>query len=139
MDHPLFDRVFEQGESNLPVKPRSILDDSETAIRAKHSAIAQVQRNANPEWLEAFRQALERVARSQHRFTSDAIWEEFERQSNRPSQHEPRAAGAVVVKAIKDRVIFPVTNLFWKSNRSTCHHRPKQVYQSLIYSGERGL
>lgn len=138
IQNSLLDQIFEPGESNLSVKPRSILDDPESAIRAKHSAIAQVQRNANPEWLDAFRQALERVARSQYRFTSDAIWEEFERQLDRPSQHEPRAAGAVVVKAIKDGVIVPEANLFWRSTSPRCHNRPKRVYRSLIYSGERG-
>lgn len=106
------------------------------SVRAKRTAIAQVQRNANPEWMDAFRLALENVARNQWRFTSDAIWEELER-GTCPPQHEPRAAGAVVVKAIKDKVIFPVTNLFWKSERPLCHNRPKQVYQSLIYNGNK--
>lgn len=122
---PLFDQVFD-GSPEPTGPPLSGQD-------LKESGIAEVQRNANPEWLEAFRLALERVARSQRRFTSDAIWEEFEK-GDTPYQHEPRAAGAVVVKAIKDGVIVPVTSLFWKSNRPLCHHRPKQVYQSLIYT-----
>lgn len=108
------------------------LFDVITANEAKRAAIAQVERNANPEWLDAFRAALEKVARNQLQFTSDAVWEQFEKDWPRPYQHEPRAAGAVVVGAIKDGVIVTVKNMFWKSKRRTCHARPKQVYQSLI-------
>ena len=110
---PLFDRVKE-GEQR------------------KRDAITQVKEHANPDWIDSFRAALARVAYSQYQFTSDAVWDEFERSVNKPSQHEPRAAGAVMVQGIKTGLIRPVKNLFWKSTRPACHRRPKQVYQSLV-------
>ncbi len=110
-----------------------------TAVEVKREAIARVERNANQDWLDAFRRALEIVARRTLRFTADAIWEQFEKDYPQPYQHEPRAAGPVVVRAIKDGVIVTVKNMFWNSNRRSCHNRPIQVYQSLIYSGQTEL
>lgn len=111
-------------------------DPLPTAVEAKQAAIAQVERNANKEWLEAFRRALEKAARRKLRFTADDIWDDFERDYPQPAQHEPRAAGAVVVKAIKDGVIVTVKNMFWNSRRKSCHNRPIQVYQSLVFKGD---
>lgn len=116
---PLFDQIF--------------AGPAITAVEAKREAIARVERNANEEWLKAFRRALETVARRRLRFTADAIWEQFEKDYPQPETHDPRAAGPVVLRAIKDGVIFKVQNMFWNSNRRSCHGRPIQVLQSLIY------
>lgn len=117
------------------IKAKLFAGQPVTAEAARDEAIARVENNANQDWLDAFRRALERVARGRLHFNTDPVWEEFEREYPQPKQHEPRAAGAVVVKAMRDGVISP-TDMFWASNRKSCHKRPLRVYRSLIFDGE---
>lgn len=115
---PLFDQIFS--------------GPAITAVEVKREAIARVERNANPEWKAAFRRALEYVAKRQLMFTADPVWKRFEQDYPHPETHEPRAAGAIVVQAMKDKVIV-TTDQFWNSERRSCHGRKIQAYRSLIY------
>lgn len=107
--------------------------DAVAAQADKRAAIKRVADHANKAWLNVFYSALERVAHRLPHFTADDVWQEYESTPDRPTQHEPRAAGAVVVRAIKTGLIRPVENSFKRSNRRSCHNRPIQVYESLIY------
>lgn len=127
---PLFDRALDQMQAEAHGPHLRLI----AAQVARLEAIAAVDKNANKEWMAAFRRALEVVARQKLRFTADDVWEQLEKDYHPlPEQHEPRAAGAVVVRAIKDGVIVTVKNMFWNSRRKSCHNRPIQVYQSLIF------
>lgn len=119
-------------EPNQPLFEHVFSGPAISAQEVKREAIARVERNANKEWLEAFRRALEYVAKRQLMFTADSVWKRLERDYPHPETHEPRAAGAVVVRAIKDKVII-TTNEFWNSDRRSCHGRKIQAYRSLIY------
>lgn len=105
-----------------------------TAEQVTEEAIDRVERNAHDEWLAAFRAAIEKVARGHLHFNTDPVWHEFEKEYP-PTDQEPRAAGAVVRKAMKDGIIAP-TDMYWNSNRKSCHRRPLRVYRSLIFEGE---
>ena len=99
----------------------------------KREAIDRAARGASLEWRNAFRQALEKVARERLRFTADPVWKVFEQDFRDWQSAHPRAAGAVVLRAMKDGVIVKVVNMFWNSKRRSCHGRPIQVYQSTIF------
>lgn len=120
-------------EPNQPLFRDLFAGPAITAAEVKNEAIARVGRNANPEWMAAYRRALETVARRTLRFSADEIWIQFEKDYPHPETHDPRAAGAVVVKAMKDGVIIKVQNMFRNSTRRSCHNRPLQILQSMIY------
>lgn len=131
---PLFDPLdrMEQ-EAHAPRKTHRL--QLVEAREAKNAAIEQVERNAKKEWLEAFLRAYRVTARQKLRFSADDVWDTFLADYPTPLTHNPKAAGAVAVRAMKEKVIVSVVNMFWKSRRKSCHNRPIQVYQSLIFKG----
>jgi hypothetical protein len=149
MAEPLFDLLFDDFANTdrrvanqkhyPPVRQREPQSfDPEVADVARDAAIEQVEANADPDWKEAFYQAVETVAGRMEEFTADEVWEHLSTVPNVPKQHEPRAAGAVIVRAMKNGVIRAKPNFFQKSRRRSCHSSPIQVYESRIYGEVNG-
>ena len=107
-------------------------DEAETT-EATREAIERADTNANPDWKNAFYESLVTVAERTLEFSADEIWEHLLSQPGIPAQHEPRAAGAVILRAVRAHVIKIKPNYFVKSRRRSCHSSPIQVYESLIY------
>lgn len=107
-----------------------------TAEESKQEAIARVARHTPDEWKAAFMRAIVYVARRRVRFNADPVWTQFQRDYCAWEDAHPRAAGHVVLQAVKDGTIVIVKNMFWNSERRSCHGRPIQVYQSCIFEQE---
>ncbi len=120
----------------MPTSPPEETFDLEIARMARDAALEQVEANANPEWSELFYSTLEAVATEMPEFTADEVWERLSQIPNVPHQHQPRAAGPIVVRAMKAGVIRKANKLPRKSNRASCHHRPISIYESLVYSAQ---
>lgn len=88
-------------------------------------SIDRAEAHADAIWTMEAHKAVREVAKRQGVFTTDAVWEEIERTG--AFTHEPRALGAVMLRAIKDGLIM-ATGAYRKSRRTSCHHRPIRVY-----------
>lgn len=94
-----------------------------------NEAIQRVGENANAAWMAAAFSAVERVARSQPRFTTDDAKRVMEPGYH---THEPRAWGAVMTRAANE-LLCRAEPVHWKSQRSVSHSRPQRVWHSLVY------
>lgn len=100
------------------------LFDFDAGLRLKEQGIAQVEANANPAWKqEAHRQVLI-LAQAGAEFTTDDVWARLEGRQETP---EPRAMGAVMLKASRQGVIR-MTGQFRQSKRPECHGRRIAVW-----------
>lgn len=105
------------------------LFDALAAIQATNEAIERVDRNANPDWKTHARAAIQFLARTRQEFTTDDVWE-FMHQRGHDAPHEPRALGALMREAAKQRLI-EATDRVRPSERPQCHMNPKRVWRSL--------
>lgn len=96
---------------------------------ARDYAIATVQAHANPDWIDYARWMVERVARANEFFISDAVWE-----AGLPKVSESRALGAVMVWAKREELIEP-TDRFRTSTQKGCHRQQRRVWHSLVFEG----
>lgn len=88
----------------------------------RDESIKKVEENADAEWLEAAYEAVLKVAKRCDMFTSDDVWAEVDLPAR-----EPRAMGAVMMKAYRNGVIQPTT--YWQeSRRRSAHARPLRVW-----------
>lgn len=99
---------------------------TEEALARDH-AIATVEAHANPEWIAYARWMVERVARANEFFISDAVWE-----AGLPKVSESRALGPVMLWAQREGFIVP-TNTTRPSAQPGCHKMPRRVWHSSIY------
>lgn len=102
---------------------------TEEALARDH-AIATVEAHANPDWIAYARWMVERVARANEFFISDAVWE-----AGLPKVSESRALGPVMLWAKKQRFIEP-TGRWEMSKQKGCNGMHRDVWHSLIYGGE---
>lgn len=123
-----YDRIYPEPSV---VQPETF--DPELARVARDAALDQVEANTSSDWGELFYSTIEAVASEMQEFSTDEVWERLSRMPNVPKQHQPRAAGPVVIRAMKAGVIRKADKLPRKSNRASCHHRPIAVYESLIF------
>ena len=96
----------------------------DAARAARDAAIMQVDGNADPDWKDAARDAVLKVAHRKHQFTTDDVWEELG--ENLP--HEKRAIGPVMLELVRTGRIVKVPNTTQVSSRPEAHMNPKQVY-----------
>jgi hypothetical protein len=100
-----------------------------TPQEARDEALERVEENAHADWLMAAEWAVTGLAFNYEEFTSDDIWKAVNEQGF--STHEPRAMGAVMVKAARAGMIAP-TDRWVQSKRTACHGRPIRVWRSLL-------
>jgi hypothetical protein len=90
--------------------------------------LQRVENNANEAWKDKAYQIVQRLCATRADFTTDEIWEELKKTDEHT--HEPRAIGAIVMRAARARLCEP-TDRYKKSTRPECHRRPIQVWKSL--------
>ena len=101
-----------------------------TARTLRDAAIAQVEANADTEWIDAAQAALRFVCRRFDTMTVDDVQEELARRGvERP--REGRAMGAVMTCAKREGLITP-TGSYRASEQPQCHGNPRQVWRSLL-------
>jgi hypothetical protein len=95
-------------------------------------SILQVHLNANAEWERYALACIAVVASTHSDFTADEVAEQMARKTDAPKTHEPRAMGAVMLKAAAEGLIDS-TEEFKASTRSSTHNSPRRVWRSLIF------
>ena len=103
-----------------------------TLDEIKHNAIDTVESNAHAEWLSAAERVVMHLATHRPHFTSDDVWRELDKLQVKT--HEPRALGAVMRKASRNRVIYR-TGRTVDSLRASRHLAPIAIWGSKIYRG----
>lgn len=91
-------------------------------LPAKITAIARVERHADPAWLASARSTLRHLCARQFYLNSDSLWLALE-QAGVPMPHEPRALGAVMRWGVREGLI-KATGEYEPSWREACHQRP---------------
>jgi hypothetical protein len=92
----------------------------------RDSGIQKADEHADPKWRRDALATVRRCAESRSLFTTDLVWEHMESET-----HEPRAMGAVMLRAQKLGWIQPSEN--WElSRRPECHRRPIRVWRSRL-------
>lgn len=104
--------------------------DGMGAPSAKIIALAKVEANADPAWLDIAAFGVSQLAASRDAFTTDDVWEWLDR--NTPLRpHEPRAMGAVMRKSAAAGTI-EASGLYEQSSREVNHNRPVMIWRSLV-------
>lgn len=103
--------------------------NSVAGTATREMAIEQIDSNTSENWKAAAMQALQKVAATVERFTTDLVWEVLDGEP-----HDNRAMGPVMRRAWKAGLIEP-TDQHELSERPQCHRRPMRVWQSLVYRG----
>lgn len=98
------------------------------AIQARDEAIARVQENAPPDWMQEARRTVLAIAETRSSFTTDDVWAALE-----GAPPEPRALGAVM-KGLSREGKIRATSAWRQSVRAECHARPVRVWEK----GARG-
>jgi hypothetical protein len=101
-------------------------DTPTTAETVRDRHIAQVEHNANPDWLTAAHHTVAQLAAQHHEFTTDDMWQAL---AHIDAPHEPRAMGAVMVEAAR-RGLITKTDRVTNSRRTQCHARPIAIWKS---------
>ena len=104
-------------------------------IETKDEAIDRVEEHADAEWKDAAYLACCFCAEIFPRFTTDMLWDMMDKVFYRYETHEPRAMGAIMRRAARDKIIA-ATALYVRSDRPQCHGRPVAVWESLICDNE---
>jgi hypothetical protein len=108
------------------------LFDPVASQEAAEEAIGQATEAADPDWKEAARSAVRRVAYRQRFFTTDDIWGAIDAIDPEASTHEPRAMGGILRWA-QDEGLASNTERVQKTARVAAHRRPLAVWESLVY------
>ena len=108
------------------------LFDALAAIKARDKAIEQVERNADPLWKRNAWSVIVMFARTGQPFTTDDVWE-FMHQNGMETPREPRAMGAVIANACREKIIES-TDRYVQSQRPECHRRPIRVWRGVSLS-----
>ncbi len=103
--------------------------DAAAAAVARDEAINRVE-SGSSEWQQDALLAVDGLCRRLPEITTDDLWRVLER----PDDLEPRAAGAVMRRAVREGLIER-TDRTRKSARVACHRRDLRVWRSLVYGG----
>lgn len=95
---------------------------------ARDAAIAQVDANAAPQFHALADAALLKTAQILPEFTVDDVWTYMPEEK---ITHDNRAMGAVITRAVKNRLIEH-TGRTSKSRRKHCHCHPRSIWRSLV-------
>lgn len=105
-------------------------EQRQAAHEAGVVAVAQVEANAEPEWLESAKRAVRIVALNHMMFSTDDVWDLLD-----SAPHEPRAMGAVMRIMAKQGFIV-ATGSYLTSRRVECHGRPVRLWMSRLRESE---
>lgn len=100
---------------------------------ARDEAVERAKAHADPQFLERAYECVVHVARRQKEFTSDVPVAVLEETAPELKPHEPRAWGAVMVKARREKVIAP-TDRYQPTTRKQGHRGPRRIWKSLLYT-----
>lgn len=92
------------------------------ATLLRDEGIKQADENAMEAWKMEADDVLNALANTRHTFTTDDVWALMT-----TTTPEPRAMGAVMVRAAKDGIIV-ATNSYVESSRPASHRRPLRVW-----------
>lgn len=101
-----------------------------TEAAAAAAGMARADAFANDQWKRMAYQAAVNVACRRDTLISDDVWDELAVIAPGVVTRENRAMGAVLRRAVKDRVVES-TGTFVNSNRPGCHGTPT-VWRSLV-------
>jgi len=104
------------------------LFDWAAAQQAKQEALDRVADHADPSWIKVALTVVYDLCRYRETFTTDDVWCELER-LKAPEPHEPRALGAVMMRAKRRNWCFS-TGQVTGSVRKQCHGRPIMVWRA---------
>lgn len=107
--------------------------DPHAAGVARDKSIRVVDEHAAPDWKIEARRVVRHLAETKPEFTTDPVWFMLERFTEAET-HEPRALGAVMRAAARDRLIV-ATDRTVESVRVANHRRPVRIWKSLVYTG----
>ena len=99
---------------------------------ARDEGIERASEGAGEEWFRDAYRAVVELARSCDAFTSDHVWATGLRKPE-----EPRALGAVMLRAQKDGVI-EARREFRQTAQASRHRAPVRVWRSLLHAEHRG-
>lgn len=97
----------------------------------RDAGIDAAQAGAPPDWYAAAQAAVRQICRHRLRFTTDDVWRSLEEDYGFGSPPEPRAMGAVMRHARKQRWCR-ATEHFRPSERPVAHRKPCRVWESLL-------
>lgn len=113
--------MSEQGDLFSPHYPNR----SAAAHEAAEAAIARVEANAEPRWLDVARRVVLGFDRGET-FTTDDVWRVLD--TGTVGTGDPRAMGAVMRSLQRDAAISN-TRTYRPSERVECHGRPVAVWR----------
>ena len=97
-------------------------------MRLRDEGMARADEAADEEWKALAKSAVLWCARQLRPFTSDDVWARMLAvDEERARAREPRALGAVISKAYRDKFIEP-TGEYRPSDRPETHRNPKRVW-----------
>lgn len=94
-------------------------------------AIQQAEDHADHDWLYDAFNAVQQLAQHRATLSTDDVWKYLNDRSL-TSTHEPRALGAIMRRAAKEKIIRK-TGTYATSKRAECHNRPVMIWQSLTF------
>lgn len=125
------------GRQDKPTTDEPVVLDWQQSKDAMREAIERCDENADPNWKQMFWDALVHCARSEESFSADHIWERLAQLPHVPNTVDNRAAGAVILRAVRRGVIRlrPKSQpyAFEESKRRHCHRMLIRRYDSLVY------
>jgi hypothetical protein len=104
--------------------------DIPLARESRNEAINKVDANTDAFWKKAADWAVGVTAMTKADFSTDDVWEQLHWLGVQVP-HEPRALGAVMVRANRLGQITP-TDRIVQSKRPECHARPVRVWKSAL-------
>lgn len=130
---PIEPIVIERDALGRPIQAgamtQATIFDALESARRRDAAIAQADAHAPEAWKERAFATVEAVAGKLPYFAADDIWNE-----GLEKPHEPRALGAVLIRAVKAGICEPTET--WQHSRMPSQHRqPIRVYRSLLADG----
>lgn len=93
-------------------------------MHAGQESIDTAAEHADPAWLAAAREEVQRLAGMRVLFTTDDVWAALAERG--VTTHEPRALGSVMQAARRAKLIVPVG--YRSSSRPECHGRPVRTW-----------
>jgi hypothetical protein len=106
------------------------------AKKAKAEGMERVDNHADDEWKRVMAEMVIKTAREMHRFTTDDVVDRFNELPDPPTTHDKRAMGPVMMRAAKSGVCCKAPVAPIMSRRASLHASPRQVWDSLLYSGQ---